>query len=156
MKIQTTIASLAMAMLVVSCTKEGPEGPAGPQGPQGNANVRSVTFSVSPGDWSTISGGYAFNWSTSIITEAIVNTGAVLVYAKAENTWQALPATVGGWATLYHYGVGHVQIETTPPTAPSQVTEWKVVAIASSAMITDGGIDIHDYEQVSAYFGLDD
>lgn len=156
MRINVTMALVAASMMFASCAKDGPEGPVGPAGAQGNANVRSETFSISPGDWSTTGAVYAFNWGTSLITESIVNTGAVLMYTKVGDTWQALPATVNGWATVYHYGVGHVQLETTPPAAPNQVTQWKVVVIASSGMIRGSGIDATSYEAVRDHFGLDE
>lgn len=156
MKTLSTIALFCGAILLSSCTKEGPEGPAGPQGPQGNANVQTFTFSASPGDWSTISGGYAFNRVVPVVSESIANTGAVLVYLQAGSQWVALPVTVDGLTWLYGYGTGQVQVEVNSSSAPSQVTVWKVVAIASSGMITDSGVDVTNYNEVRDYFGLEE
>jgi hypothetical protein len=172
MKTLSTIALFCGAVFLSSCTKEGPAGPAGAQGPQGNANVQSVTFSVSPGDWSPfgtsgqVGFGYAVNRNVSIVTQSIVNTGAVLLYLKAGNDrWVALPVTIAEGTTwnkiwLYSYGVGSVQIEVydddQQTSAPNQVTEYKVVAIASSAMITNSGVDVMNYYEVQDYFGLEE
>ncbi|MCW5898754.1 MAG: hypothetical protein KIT10_05735 [Flavobacteriales bacterium] len=156
MKTLSTIALFCGAVLLSSCTKEGPEGPAGPQGPQGNANVQSLTFSASPGDWSSISGGYAINRNVPIVTSGIASTGAVLVYLQSGSQWVAIPLTISGVTWLYGYGTGQVQIEVNSAAAPSQVTVWKVVAIASSGMITDSGVDVTNYDEVRDYFGLEE
>lgn len=154
MRIQVAMAALTVASLFTACAKDGETGPAGPAGAQGNANVRSATFTVSPGDWSTISGGVAVNWSTSLITDAIANSGTVLVYSNEGGSWVPLPLTIGSIATLYQYSSGQVQIEVYGASAITEVSEFKIVAIASSGMIPQG-VDVNDYEAVSAHFGLD-
>ncbi len=158
MKLQAATAVLALIVLFTGCAKDGADGPAGPAGPQGNANVRSETFSVSPGDWSTMSGGYAVNRSTSIVTNEIVSTGSLLAYFKAgsANQWIALPFSGGGLSIAYQYGPGQVQIEYYSGSPITQVTEWKIVAIASSGMIVDSGVNVHDYEAVRAHFDLEE
>ena len=64
--------------------------------------------------------------------------------------------TISGVTWLYGYGTGQVQIEVNSAAAPSQVTVWKVVAIASSGMITDSGVDVTNYDEVREYFGLEE
>lgn len=160
------------AVLLSSCAKDGEDGAQGPQGPQGNANVQSMTFSVSPGDWSPfgtsgqVGYGFGVNVIAGIITDEIVDDGAVLLYLKsATDRWTALPVTIPEGSTwnktwLYHYGDQNVQIEVYDDdqltVAPTQVNVFKVVAIANSGMMLEDGVNPNSYEDVSRYYGLED
>ncbi|MEO8590051.1 MAG: hypothetical protein ABI432_11810 [Flavobacteriales bacterium] len=168
MKIKTTLSLFVSALLLSSCAKDGEDGATGPQG---NANVQTTTFSVSPGDWAPfgtsgqVGYGYGVNWNTSIVTDAIANNGAVLLYLKSgTDRWVALPVTIPEGSTwnktwLYSFGPQSVQIEVYDDdqltVAPNQVHEFKIVAIANSGMILDGGVDVNNYEAVSRYFDLE-
>lgn len=97
---------LSTLFITVSCTKEGPEGPAGisgiqgpagiqgpvgPAGPQGPVGVTNVTYSswytTVTGDWVTTNaalytGVFVFNKPAPALTQAIIDNGLVLCYAK--------------------------------------------------------------------------
>ena len=96
-----------------------------------------------------------FNRSAPVVTEAVANTGSVLVYMKTGTQWLAVPLTFGGVTIGYAYGSGQVQVEYYASAAPDQTTEWKIVAIAGSAMVGDG-VDVTDYKALQAHFGLED
>jgi hypothetical protein len=146
------MAALAIAAFFTGCAKDGADGPAGPAGPQGNANVRVEMFSVAPGEWSSSGSIIWVEKSVSVITNEIADNGAVLVYVKAlGNTWM----NVENDGAYLRYGVGHVQMTYENATVPTSTEQYKIVAIASSGMIVDSGVDVHDYEAVRAHFGLE-
>lgn len=159
------IFTLATMLFAPACTKEGPTGP---QGATGNANVRSTTFTVNPGDWyafgtsGQVGYGFAAEEQVSIITGEIANTGSVLLYVSTGSGWAALPFTVplGSWSSsfTYQYQAGAVRIEmydsdllTVPP---GNTQTYKVLAIASSGMPVVP-IDLHDYEAVADYYDIE-
>ena len=103
---------LAIVFITVSCTKEGPEGPAGSQGPQGPAGTPGATGQTggqgNPGQPGTANVIYS-SWYTTVasdwlgvfltsnppywdyynftksapgVTQAILDNGVVLAYAK--------------------------------------------------------------------------
>jgi hypothetical protein len=158
MKVNVAMALMAVSMIFASCAKDGADGPAGPTGAQGNANVQSETFSVNPGDWSAVSGGFGVSIGTSIVTESIVNTGAVLVYFRATNNgpWIALPATQGSETVVYSYTPGTIQITQVGGTAATQTIGFKIVVIAASGMLAESGIDATNYEAIRDYLGLEE
>lgn len=147
-------AMTAATLLFSACAKDGPEGPAGPAGAPGNANVKVTTFSAAPGDWSSISGGWAINRGVPNVTQDIVNSGAVIVYLKVGTAYVALPLSSGSLTWGYGYGVGSVQIEAITSGTITQVTEWKVIAIAGSGMKPLDGVDLNNYQAVCERLGL--
>ncbi|MBL7739036.1 MAG: hypothetical protein JNK14_07445 [Chitinophagaceae bacterium] len=109
-----SLSLIAITILVVSCTKEGPEGPVGatgPQGPPGTPGAPGATGPAGPAgpsgssviysDWFNFT---AANWAdttitnlstvrrairtTATITQAVVDRGVVMAYFAT-----ALPAT---------------------------------------------------------------
>lgn len=128
-----SFASLCFSALIllVSCEKEGPVGPPGPmgpagtngtvgaQGPQGPAGTANVIYSTWTDDetldWEddeTITGvpQKIATWSAAQISQQVVDSGVVLVYARAANNGPVspLPATfyaATGAADQFSYSI---------------------------------------------------
>jgi hypothetical protein len=119
---------IAVAFLAIDCTREGPEGPIGPQGPQGPSGTPGTpgapgapgapgTANVIYSSWVTasvwadtsISGGITsaiYRRPAAGITQAVLDNGVVLVYAKlnaANNSTVMLPYTVVNASTFQLY-----------------------------------------------------
>ncbi|MFN0187838.1 MAG: hypothetical protein ACKVQV_03985 [Bacteroidia bacterium] len=151
----------SIIVLLSSCAKDGDPGA---QGPTGNANVKSKTFTITPGQWqSSGTAGtdyYKFiDLAFSEITQSVIDNGAVLVYLKASNgsigqipvnlpisgnSINFLPSAVVGTATvelfLGDYQVPNISIN----------YEFKVVAIDGTARITHPEIDWNDPFSISS------
>lgn len=176
------IMMLSMGMFFSSCTKEvvGPQGPQGEQGvagsngqdgqdgQDGNANVKAYSFTAQPGDWFSFgtSGEVGYGWgvtySLSAITQDIVNNGTVLLYYNTGSAMVAMPYSFpeDGYVETYLYGyyAGGIQIErydtdlfTTPPPA---ARTFKIVVIGGSARLANPDLDLTNYEEVMAFYGL--
>jgi hypothetical protein len=109
-------------ILFIACRKEGPPG---------NANVRSDTLVLTSTDWrwnalwtlSTASGtttSYPSRYvdiNTELVTQEIVDKGAVQVFFKPDNDeWVALPFIFQEWNNqfsyniMYNYKPGNIQL----------------------------------------------
>ena len=150
----------SIIVLLSSCAKDGDPGA---QGPTGNANVKSKTFTITPGQWQssgTVGTDYYkfIDLAFSEITQSVIDNGAVLVYLKASNgsigqipvnlplsgnSINFLPSAVVGTATvelfLGDYQVPNISIN----------YEFKVVAIDGTARITHPEIDWNDPFSIS-------
>jgi len=128
------------------------KGPQGPAGADGNANVLSHLFVVSPSAWYISGSSLMVDLSTSLLTDYIINEGAVLVFVEAtdaNNVWQAMPYT---WPSTNEYwgfwcekGLVTIEINDgsgTVPAKPSGNTTFKVVAIDGFAAMTNGAKEL--------------
>jgi hypothetical protein len=78
---------LLVAVIAGSCKKKtGPAGPQGPAGPTGNANVKETTFTNQSFHYNSTFGEYEMHLSVPAITDAVQNTGAILVYLQPADT----------------------------------------------------------------------
>jgi len=167
--------ALILLFNLTSCVKEGPQGPPGKDGinglngqdgQDGNANVKTTVFQVTPSDWTQTSSDIYYLKYLSIITNDIVDNGAVLVYWKStnSNSYQALPMTWPSSNTkIYRYWysstlleVEIVQADGTTPTLPSTTYTYKVVAIEGDYASRPLPINIKNYSEVKKYFNLKD
>lgn len=169
MKLNQVLILALSTLLVLACKKEeGPVGPQGPQGETGNANVQSQMITVLPSDWvdeSTNVSNYTFTGPCGIITEEIAQTGAVMCYGKNGNVYTPLPISAvfvadGDTVTtsyVYQHAINEihfaVQGEDGITPSPGEIT-FKVVAIASSGLAANPGVDLYDYEEVKQTFDL--
>ena len=88
--LSSTVLAIMAIVLFNSC--KGEKGPAGPSGADGNANVSSKVFSVS--NWSNLATGQIYADITySAVTQAILDSGSVIVYLNTAGYWSALPYT---------------------------------------------------------------
>src|SRR5690554_1807912 len=92
--LQLNLLSLLLAATIAftGCKKdEGPTGPQRPQGPTGNANVQSEMITVFSSDWVEEGNMYTFETPTSLITEDIAESGAVLCYLMYDDIYRPMP-----------------------------------------------------------------
>lgn len=164
----TAITLIGMLSLFNGCAKDGKDGapgPTGSAGTNGNANVKSETFMYSPSSWQLASNTYFINRTTTLITSDIVTSGAILVYMQSttSTSWQALPYTWpnGTQSQIYRfwYNTNNLKLEIysedLTPSVSTNLT-FKLVAISSSARLSNPHIDFNDYYQVKAAFDLKD
>lgn len=170
--------SLIISIAILSCTgPAGPEGYPGRDGKDGNANVRVITFTVKPSDWqkSPEPDMWYFDYPAPLITERIMNSGAVLLYLKdigGFNSWLALPFTNSHYyqdtikyLTIYEpwYDAGniHIQWKDLHPKTP-QPPDWNCVI---KAVIIEGNpglsgnlknIDAKNYNYIKHEFSISD
>lgn len=108
----------------------------GPAGKDGNANVSSKTYSVS--SWSVPAGGQIYaDISDADITQAIIDSGSVMVYLYNTNYWTPLPYnhyfSDHFIATTFQCKTGSVRIVVTESdltNPPQDLLSIKVVTIA--------------------------
>ncbi len=146
------------SILFISCARDGRDGRDGFDGfdgRDGNPIVRSQTYFVSPFDWNVVSFGAEVNFINTDITNSVVQTGLVQAFFSLDanpngRRWIALPyydfsySYVEGMVTFEHYE---------NPGSPDDLW-YKVIVIPSSAKIE--GLNINDYEAVSAVYGLEE
>lgn len=159
MNIASSLLISAM-MLLSACSKEkgdtGAAGATGAQGVQGNANVHSITLTNQ--SWIKSGSDYEINANVPLITQSIVNTGAVSVFISFDGgtNWTGTPITLtNGSQTVtitFIYGLSKISIGALGYTsAPNPVT-LKVVAIEGAQF--PKWIDKSDYTQVKSYYNL--
>jgi hypothetical protein len=167
----------------------GPAGPQGPQGPQGNANVLVDVFSLVNSQWAynsqysleTSSGSYTeyftryHDVTDSAVTEAILNTGEVMVFFVPNpivdtNQWAPLPYQFVDGSNIFtyniafetmpytvrlHYFFTQLQAGTIPNLSTFNIPtyKFKIVVISGeiSTAMQQAGIDKSNYNAVSAY-----
>lgn len=161
MKLNQILILASSAFFLLACKKE--EGPVGPQGPTGNANVKSQIITVLASEWENEGPTYSFITSCDVITEEIAESGAVMCYQKRDDIYTALPISgiFEGDTVTTHIGFEHkvneiyffVQAAEGNTPAPGKRT-FKVVAIESSAIAANPGMDINNYEEVKETLDL--
>ncbi len=174
---------LVVALLAISCSKDGETGPAGPAGANGingtngtngtngidgNANVfGSNTFLFATSNWTSQAGGTS--WTSSIInvssiTQTIVDRGIVLVFRKynepGQTVWAPLPDTNTNINLSYEFGVGtiYLLVQSTNAVAisnPGAIT-LRYVVISPSNKLANPNTDWNDYNQVKEALHLKD
>ena len=168
---------LVVALLAISCSKDGETGPAGPAGANGtngtngidgNANVYgSNTVQFAASNWTSQFGGTW--WTSSItnvssITQTIVDRGIVLVFRKytdnGQTVWAPLPDVNTNINLSYEFGVGTIYliVQSTNAVAisnPSAIT-LRYVVISPSNKMANPNTDWNDYNQVKEALHLQD
>jgi len=162
---------LVVALFAMSCSKDGAVGPAGPAGANGingtngingNANVLgSGDLTILPSDWLSSGNIKYVNIANSVITQQIVNTGVVMVYAKSTNgSYIAMPFSSGGFDYRFNISLNNLQIvvstyNNSAITMTSNFT-FRYVVIASSNKMAGFNINWQNYEEVKSRFNLKD
>jgi hypothetical protein len=181
-----TILSVSAILLTGCKGDEGPMGLVGPRGEKGadgatgadgipgapgNANVHSVQYVVSPGDWGGDKNGY---WTTLIvneITSSIYNSGAVLVYLLNEDDpankyFNMLPYTWVNDSSVeymdFNVYVGKIDITIkwvdggkNSTEAPAGDYIFKIVIIEGTPLtVLKDKVNVSSYKAVARYFGL--
>ena len=144
---------------------QGPPGSQGPNGADGNANVRSFIIPVSAAD-------YADNPSTPdwkevtlsvpAITQSVVDNGMVAVYLSFAEGWRALPFTFNAGSettSIFHFhSLGQVLLRATSNDGDpiKYAGNFKIVVVDGFAGKNMPELNWEDYEEIAAYFGLED
>ncbi len=163
---------IVLVLLSVSAC-DSAEGPPGPPGYDGNANVRSVNFTFRPIDATLNDAGDVISSQYDVpgITRSVVQDGAVLVFFREFGTWTAMPFTFGvespdmpavDYTVTIGYGFDEKFLEVFYEASTGEIDLREQPEREMKAVIIDGfpaskaGIDLTDYEQVKAYYGLED
>ena len=162
---------LVVALFAMSCSKDGVAGPAGANGANGingtngtngNANVISINeFTIPPTGWLSSGNTKYYNYSSSFISQSILNSGIVIVYEKSSNGgWNALPYSSGGYDTRFNFGLNNLQIivSTYNNTAFTFTgnTTYRFLVISSTNKMAGSNINWQNYEEVKSRFKLKD
>ncbi len=156
---------LAALLLLAGC------GGNGPSGPEADAGVYSETFMFSMTD-AQINGPVAsVQYDVPAITPAVTDFGAVLLYFREQGTWTALPYTFAeesldlpavDYTITLAFGFEEGFLEVFYEASTSQVDlagqpnrQLRMVVIEDLS-VGKAGVDLSDYEAVSAYYGLDE
>ena len=150
---------LVIALLTISCSKDGADGA---NGTDGNANVIGTNaFTVS--SWTSYSSGSL--WATSLsaegITQSIVDKGIVSVFIQiSSGGWTAMPYTIGNTSWFYDFGVGFINIYKTNTNVtaianPGSQT-FRAVIISASNKAANPNTNWNDYSQVKKVLHLVD
>jgi hypothetical protein len=131
----------------------GVDGTNGTNGVNGNANVIGTnTVALNSGSW-TASGSYFLaTFSTTAITQAIVDKGAVMVYEQSATFWRALPYTSAIVSKFFFFTLNSVSVvyqntDGSQTTNPGNQT-YRIVAISASAKTAYPNINWGNYEEV--------
>ena len=161
---------LVTAVLFIAGCDQGPVGPPGPPGPPGDPAVYSFTVDFFMADAQFNGPIASVQYDAPEISPRVVNNGAVMAYFREQDTWTALPYTYGvesadlpavdrtvtlGFA--YEVDFFEVFYEASRPEVLDMLPDQliKVVIIDSFAGARAAGVDLTDYAEVKAHYGLD-
>ncbi len=130
---------ITFLFLFTACKKQeikGPQGDPGTNGSGGNSNIASSTvFSIDSTAWlinadNTI---WEATSSQSIISQAVVDKGAVKVYMQLNNAWWELPYSIADQVTQFSFKLGQLNfithdVEGAKPKRPS-TKNYRVVVL---------------------------
>lgn len=155
---------LVVALLAMSCSKDGEAGPAGPAGANGingNANVIG-TNTVTVSSWTSSNNGalWSASLSASGITQNIVDRGIVSVFMQVPGGWSAMPYAFANFSWSYDFGLGVVVIYKTNNNAavisnPGSQT-FRIVIISPTNKMANPKTNWKDYNEVKRALNLAD
>ncbi|MBX2980795.1 MAG: hypothetical protein KF905_16030 [Flavobacteriales bacterium] len=170
MKTLSTIALFCGAVLLSSCTKEGPEGPAGPQGPQGNANVGRYEFTLPFSSYTNFTTTNAWGASAPSTVPQLQSNQLALVYISLTPAISGLAEWVQQ-PFSYFFGSGNTFVECfhsidsgtlwlyarhsggTQPFTTSSNLSYKVFIVQSSMMqvLDDENVDMRNLGEFESF-----
>lgn len=133
-----------------------------------HSSVKSLEITVSGSDWNENGGVYGSTKPCSVITQDILNSGAVMCYLKENNgTYFTLPLTqalsngVQNWIShyLFTHSLNSVRFEIYDDDGASGnpgTRVYKIVAIESTGLIQNPNVDLSNYASVKEAFNLED
>ena len=157
MKTTFTTWLLAAILLTFTACKKGDTGSPGTNGTNGangNANVQSMTATISTNQWTLNGNEYDITINDAAITQSIVTTGSIQLFVSANGTtWTALPFSIMDREFNFQYSVGLVTIGYTTgtgvsPTSAPNNDQFKIIAITASARAANPSVNWNDYNQV--------
>lgn len=155
---------LSGALLLSSCTKEGPVGPQGPQGEQGpegekgDAGVVNIIYS----SWAHLSfsknanGYFVATINAPQLTRDILDKGEVAVYGKYDVYVYKLPDFgVGDDYVMINY-LKAGEIHLISDHIPGWLFRYVLIpgGVAASARSSLSGPDLNDYHAVCQYYNI--
>ncbi len=155
---------LIFGTLLTDCKKgdTGPQGTAGTNGTNGNANVKSQTNTNLTWTYNSATQEFETNISTPLITQDIIDKGAVLVYLQDGNLSSQLPfSQMLDISTIvffdYIASVGNVKItfansDLDNTIVPQSTLKFKIVALTASARAANP--NINGYEEIKTAYHL--
>jgi hypothetical protein len=165
---------LVIALLAMSCSKDGSDGAKGGTGANGtngingNANVLGSTpFSTASTNWTSQNSGTL--WTANLtgatsITQSVVDRGIVSVFRKYTTNgiteWSPLPDTNTNINISFNYGLGYITFYTQSTNAvaianPGVIT-FRYVVITPSNKMANPNTNWNDYQQVKKALHLVD
>jgi hypothetical protein len=168
---------LVIALLAMSCSKDGSDGATGATGAtgangtngiNGNANVLGSTpFSTASTNWTSQNSGTL--WTANLtgatsITQSVVDRGIVSVFRKYTTNgiteWSPLPDTNTNINISFNYGLGYITFYTQSTNAvaianPGAIT-FRYVVITPSNKMANPNTNWNDYQQVKKALHLAD
>jgi hypothetical protein len=168
---------LVIALLAMSCSKDGSDGAIGAtgatgangsngtNGTNGNANVIGTnTVSVPPSSWTSSAGNTV--WITTLsavaITQTIVDRGTVSVFFQSGSGWIALPYSnpQNHYFTNFGFALGVVQLAISTESGyvlnSPGTNVFRVVVISPSNKMANPSTNWNDYQQVKQALNLVD
>jgi len=141
----------------------GLTGATGASGTNGNANVTSVTLSVTAWTWDATNSQRTATFSSlSVLTPSVVNNGAVLLYQLLGTSYIPIPVTVKISPTVqehdyYIYDIGILQIyieysDFSDPNPPPAT--YKLITIPPA--IIKPNVNVKNYAEVIKAYNLQD
>jgi hypothetical protein len=131
-----------------------------------HSSVKSIEITVSGSEWNDDNGVYSVTKPCSIITQDILNSGAVMCYLKDGNKYFTLPLTLalsdGTFEWISHYlfthsvGSAEFQIYDDDGLSGNPGTRtYKIVTIESTGLIQNPNVDLTSYASVKEAFNLE-
>jgi hypothetical protein len=142
--------SVAFIALFNSCGKDK----------YGNTDISSDTYVVG---WTFVDPSYRTDISEPLITQDVIDNGAVMVYKSNDNGgWVALPCTLpidDTYAStfsfvMYEGGVTVWKTDTDLLTLDPGISTFKVVILSQHGLIQHPNLDLTDYEAVEKELNL--
>ncbi|MHB8261707.1 MAG: collagen-like triple helix repeat-containing protein [Bacteroidia bacterium] len=178
--IMKTLAAVIIAgvMLFTSC--QGPPGPTGytgtvgatgqqgAPGTNGTNGVSGVTYTALPAatTW-TWSPTYYYTEATytispTILTQAVVDSGAVMLYEQTGTLWRAMPYMISATALVtenvrYDYTFGSILIiesYSNDSMITGSIGNLKLVCISAGARLANPNLDLNNFEAVKNAFHI--
>lgn len=155
---------LIFGTLRTNCKKgdTGPQGTAGTNGTNWNANVKSQTNTNLTWTYNSATQEFETNISTPLVTQDIIDKGAVLVYLQDGNLSSQLPfSQMLDISTIvffdYIASVGNVKItfansDLDNTIVPQSTLKFKIVALTASARAANP--NINGYEEIKTTYHL--
>ena len=133
---------IALLLLASACKKQeikGPQGDPGANGTGGNSSIASsAVFSIDSTAWILNADNTVWEAisNQNIITQAVIDKGAVKVYMQLNNYWWELPYSIADQVTQFSFKVGQINfithdVEGATPKRPS-TKNYRVVVLSQT------------------------
>lgn len=158
--VKFSVLAMALSFVLVSCDKKeikGPQGDPGTPGGGGNATIsNSAVFTIASTEWKKHDTDPVLEYklATPLLTQNVVENGAVKVYVKRNAAWAELPNTNEDLFMQYSFVTGNLTLTFSDihgllPEAP-ETADYRIVTLSAGARMAHFSGDIknndNDYE----------